>query len=71
MDTEVSFPCLQNPVTGPVVSMVHILPYNTSTAGAFCTYCSVLQVSSGVLRALKPSGHVPPALTFSNSTFCP
>jgi len=57
MDTEVSFPCPQHPVTDPVVSVVHILLYDTSTADAFCTSCSVFKVSSGVLRALKPSGY--------------
>jgi hypothetical protein len=53
MDTEGSFPCSHQ----PVVSLVHFLLYNTSVADAFCTSCSVFQVSSGVLRALEPSGH--------------
>jgi hypothetical protein len=57
MDTEDSFPCSHQPVTGTGVSLVHILLYNTSVADAFCTSCSVFQVSSGVLRALKPTGH--------------
>jgi len=46
MDTEGSFPCSHQSVTGPV-----------SAVDAFCTSCSVFQVSSAVLRALKPSGH--------------
>jgi len=40
-----------------LVSLVHILLYNTSVADVLCTPCSVFQVFSGVLRALKPSGH--------------
>jgi len=57
MDTEGSFPRSHQPVTDPVVRLVHILLYYTSVADAVCTSYSVFRVSSGVLRALQPSGH--------------